>query len=47
MQQILLGAGGGIAVSEVTATNATNIVLATVFGSDWACLLYTSPSPRD
>ena len=47
MQQILLGAGGGIAVSEVTATNATNIVLATVFGSDWAATvdkIYNVPS---
>ena len=31
---MFLGAGGSGA-AEYTATNATNIVLATVFGSDW------------
>ena len=36
MQQILLGAGGGIAAVEVNASNATNVVLASVFGSDWS-----------
>ena len=30
MQQILLGAGGGIAAVEVNASNATNVVLASV-----------------
>ena len=35
IQQILLGAGG-VAAVEVNASNATNVVLASVFGSDWS-----------
>ena len=35
IQQMLLGAGG-IAAVEVTASNTTNVVLASVFGSDWS-----------
>ena len=36
MQQILLGAGGGISQVEITASSTTNVVLSSVFGSDWA-----------
>ena len=36
MQQILLGAGGGISQVQITASSTTNVVLSSVFGSDWA-----------
>ena len=45
-QQILLGLGGVSAV-EVNASSTTNVVLATVFGSDWAATkdkIYNVPS---
>ena len=45
-QQILLGLGGVSAV-EVNASSTTNVVLATVFGSDWGSdveKIYNVPS---
>ena len=33
-QQILLGAGG-ISAVEITASSTTNVVLSSVFGTDW------------
>ena len=46
MQQMFLGLGGPSAV-EYNASNSTNIVLATVFGTDWAAdkeKIYNVPS---
>ena len=45
-QQILLGVGG-VSTVEVNASSTTNVVLATVFGSDWsssADKIYNVPS---
>ena len=46
MQQMFLGLGGSSAV-EYNASNSTNVVLATVFGSDWGSdveKIYNVPS---